>query len=226
MNDVTFGFDPAGFRVAVVSVTLTNHTPRSERLQTSVEIESQGFVAGIDRDMTSEVPSGGSQGGAFSIRLDSTFTFDDAVLYIGRADRSRTQIPLGSAGELTTRVPKAFFDLGSSADDVSSITIDTGTVAWDIADPRGQAEVGFGYLHIEYTLDSTVETSVSKDTISLIDRNGIAIIPVTATIATVEVEPTLLTASFLVSDPPEGGYTLRYTERFGRGLVDVPFSIG
>lgn len=226
VKDVTFGFDPGGFRVALVSATLTNHTTGPQRLQTAVEIESQNFVAIIDRDMSPEVPAGGSADGAFSLRLDPTFTFDDAVLYVGRSDRQRAQVPLGSVGELITLAPETFTELAGAADDVSSITIDSVTVAWDNTDPRGQADLGTAFLHIVYTLDSSVETAVSKDTIALVDRDGNTVVPVSATILAVEGTPAQLSASFVVVDPPGGDYTLRYTERFGRGEVEVPFSIG
>lgn len=225
VGEVSFGFDPAGFRVALVSVTLTNRTPNDDRLQTAVEITSGGNTAVIDRDLTPEVPSGGAADGAFSLRLDPTFTIDDAVLLIGRADRQRAEIPLGSSGTLVTREPQTVRAVGSGGDEISMITIDAVTVAWDSADPRGQAEPGQAYLHVEYTLDTDVETAVSRGSVVVVPDGGP---PVEATIAsTAQVEPgsAPLTASFLVADPVAGDYVLRYTERFGRGEVEVDFTL-
>jgi hypothetical protein len=227
VDDVSVGFDPAGFAVAFVTMTLTNETPRDDRLQTAVEVVSQGSTAVIDRDLLPEVPSGGTAAGAVSIRLDpATFTFDDAVLFVGRPDRQRAQIPLGSAGELVTLMPVALDVGGGASDDVSSITIDGVSLAWDTADPRGHAAPGVAFLQIGYTLDSTVATAVNDESVVLVRPDGSSVTGVGGTTGRVDGDvPFQSTVAFEVADPPTGDYVLRYTERFERGVVEVPFTI-
>lgn len=228
VDAVEFGFDPAGFAIAYVPMTITNNAGSESRLQTAVEIDSRGHVAGIDRDLTPEVPSGGTASGAVSIRLDpDSFSFDDAVLFIGRPDRERVQIPLGSVGELIDRLPVAHQAGTTATDEVSTITIDEIVTAWDISEPRGQVEPGSIFLHLTIVLDSTVETAVNDRSIDLIRADGSLVTAEAGTLGQVAIgEPFTIMVSFLVADPPEGDYVLRYTERFDRGVLDVPFTVG
>jgi hypothetical protein len=228
VDDVSVGFDPGGFAVAFVRMTLTNQTPRDDELMTAVEVVSQGRTAVIDRDRLPRVPSGGTAAGAVSIRLDpSSFTFDDAVLFVGRPDRQRAQIPLGSAGELVTLTPVTLDVVGNASDDVSSITIDEVSLAWDTTDPRGQSDPGGAFLQIGYTVDSTTATVINDESVTLIGPDGSSVTGVGGSAGRVDANvPFQSTAAYPIADPPAGDYTLRYVERFDRGVVEVPFTLG
>lgn len=224
---VEIGFDPAGFAVAEIRVALTNRTPRDERLQTLVEIESAGVVSSFDRDNTPVVPAGGTSEGFFSLRLDRSFTFADAVLAIGRADRQRVTIPLGDAGELVTRVPEVYESPGAAEAGGTSVEVTRVGVGWDMTDPRGQAEPGQRFVSVDYILDSAVATAVNDDTVLLADGSGAEWAPTTATVQAVDAgEATALHATFELTEPVRDDLVLRYIERFGNGEIDVSLSLG
>ena len=224
---VDLGFDPAGFRVAQVGVRLTNDTARVDRLQTAVEIESGGTVFVLDRDLTPEVPAGGTADGSFSVRLDESFTSADAVLLIGRPDRQRVSVPLGGTGELELRTPQLWEAPGGAEADGTGIEVTLAEVRWDTADPRGQAEPGTAFVRIDYVLDSAVGTAVNDDTIALADEDGRVWAPVDASIGAIDpATPTELTATFVVDEPVPAELVLQYRERFGNGELDVALSLG
>jgi hypothetical protein len=224
---VDVGFDPAGFRVAEVAVRLTNDTLRADRLQTAVEIESAGSVFVIDRDLTPEVPAGGTREGTFSLRLGENFTSADAVIFIGRPDRQRVSVPLGQAGELITRVPDEYEGPGAGEADGHAIDVTRVVVGWDTADPRSQADPGTAFVTVDYVLDSPVATAINDDTIALAHADGRAWAPTTVTIMAVEADtPTELRATFTVEEPVPEDLVLQYRERFGNGEVDVALTLG
>lgn len=227
IEQVLFGFDPAGFAVAEVRASLFNDTPREDRLQTAIEIESARFVAVIDRDETPAVAPGSSASGWWSLRLDpSSFTFDDAVLYVGRPDRQRAVVPLGSAGELATLEPVEVAAQATAEGGGSTVSLGVVVLAWDQADPRGQASPGEMFLTVEYTLEAGANTAVNDDTIVLVAPDGNLLTPDSASVEQVGAAvATPLTATFVVGEPAEGDYVLRYIERFDRGEVEVPFSV-
>jgi hypothetical protein len=227
VRDVLIGVDPVGFDVAQVNVVLANRTSGRARLQTAVEIESQGAVAVVDRDATPQLDAGASGEGYFSLRLAESFRVADAVLFIGRPDRNRVQVPLGESGELVTRAPLLVAATSSAADETSSIALTGVTVAWDSADPRAQSEPGSAFLRVDYTLDSTVATALSDDVLSLRLPSGDLVEPENASIGAIDAGQTTegLFGLFLVSDPARGDYALLYSERFGNGGVELPFTV-
>lgn len=228
VTEVLIGFDPLGFAVAQVEMALTNRTPNRDRLQTAVEIESRGVVASIDRDVTPDVDSEATANGYVSVRLDPSFALDDAVLAIGRSDRNRTEIPLGSAGALVTRARSVIVDAGSGSDATSTIELTEVTSGWDLADPRTQSVAGEAFVVVRYSLESAVATAINDDVVVLRLPSGAEAAPIEASIRQVDagVRVDDLTASFSVADPAAGPYVFVYSERFGNGTVEVPFTIG
>lgn len=227
ITSVDVGFDPGGFPVAEVVVTLTNDSDGSERLQTAVEIASAGSVYLLDRDLTPEVPGGATGEGAFSVRLDTAFTFADAVLFIGRSDRQRVSVPLGDTGELVTRLPTRYDEPGSGGDDDLTIDVERVVVGWDTANPRAQADIGMAFVTVDYVLDSPVNTAVNDDTIALAGPDGQAWAPTNVTITSVDAGvPTALQATFSLEEPVPDEVVLEYRERFGNGGLDVTLALG
>ena len=226
--NVLIGFDSAGFAVAQVELNLSNRSAQRGRLDTAVEIESRGVVAVIDRDRTPDIEPGSRGSGYVSLRLDPSFAFDDAVLWIGRSDRNRVQIPLGSAGELVTRGPTVVADAGTATDATTTIELTEVTTGWDLADPRSQSAPGEAFMVVRYSLQSAVSTAVSDDVVVLRLPSGNELVPIKASIEQVDggVRVDDLVASFSVADPVAGDYVFVYTERFGNGIVEVPFRIG
>lgn len=219
---VDVGFDPAGIRVATVHVTLMNDTPKSDRIQTAVEIASGGDVGRLDRDMTPEVPAGGTGDGVFSVRLEPSFSFADAVLSIGRPDRQRVTVPLGETGERQTRLPEVIEPAGAGAADGTSIDVARLTLGWDTVNPRGQAAPGRVYVTVDYVLESAVATAVNDGTIVLLDGTGREWAPLSATVQAVDAGvPSDLQAVFEIDEPVPDGLVLRYVERFGNGEVEA-----
>ena len=225
--DVLIGFDPVGFAVAQINVEVSNRTPGRARLMTTFEIESVGFTAVIDRDATPDVDAEAAADGWLSLRLDPSFDLDDAVLFIGRSDNVRAQVPLGSVGELVTLTPIVYSSPGEGADDVSTVSITSAILAWDSADPRGQSAPGEAFLEITWDLTTAVGTALNDDVITLRLPSGTAVTPERATRQQVEAATTAtgLSALFRIAEPASGDYVLVYTERFGNGVVEVPFSL-
>ena len=228
ITNVLIGFDPSGFEVAQVELNLSNRSAQRGRLDTAVEIESSGVLAIIDRDRTPDVDPGGRGSGYVSLRLDPSFTFDDAILWIGRSDRNRVEIPLGSVGALVTRVPTVVANAGTAADATTTIELTEVTTGWDLADPRAQSAPGEAFMVVRYSLQSAVSTAVSDDVVVLRLPSGNEVTPIKASIEQVDggVRVDDLVASFPVADPVAGDYVFVYTERFGNGTVEVPFGIG
>lgn len=229
VTDVLIGYDPAAFFVAQVNVKLTNRTPRDYQFASVVEIESQGFVAAIDRDATPKVAAGQTGTGHFSLRLDDSFTVDDAILTIGKPENNRVEIPLGSKGELISHIPVdlSVDQIEAVSDDVSTVTLTKLALSWDSPEPRAQAEADKAFLKVEYSLTSTVATALSDEVIELRLPSGTHITPEDASVESLDADQTKagLFARFAIFDPPAGDYVLVYTERFGQSVIEVPITI-
>jgi hypothetical protein len=227
IEQVLIGFDLAGFAVAQVDAALTNGSTSSGRLDTLIVLESSGVTASVDRDNTPDVGAGATASGNWSLRLPPSFDAANAVLYIGRTDRVRVEVPLADPAVAVTLEPVVIADAGTAESDLAAIRLSRVTVAADTADPRAQSEPGSRFLVIDYELTSTEATAISDDVWMLNLPSGVTIAPVGASIASVDAEvPTEgLTVTFVVDEPVAGEYVLRYTERFGKGDLELTFGI-
>jgi hypothetical protein len=227
VEEVLIGQDPVGFELAQLNLVLTNRTSRINRLQTDVALMWGDTVAMVDRDATPQPDPGASEAGYFSFRLERSFTSDDAVLFIGRVDRNRVQIPFGSAGDLVTLAPEPIATTAEGSDATSTIALTRVELRWDSANPQEQSEPGKAFLHIEYALETAVATALSDDVLSLLLPSGEDVSPLGATTQAVDAGDTVedLYGVFPVDDPASGDYVLTYSERFGNGAVEVPFSV-
>lgn len=235
--EVLVGFDPSGFRFAEADLALTNRTPAAANLDTFMEVVSAGVVAPLFRDGTPEVEPGATLRGTVGFRLGDDFDSAEAMLVIGRADLNRAQVPLGTTGELVALRPVDLGVTASAGDDTSSVTVTSMVLSWDSVDVRDQSSPGEVFVRIVYSLDSAVATALNDDVVRLRLPSGEGVAPRAESTQRIDPDAVAdgLFASFLLSGaaaldlasgvvPP--GFVLVYTERFGKGVVEVPLGAG
>lgn len=103
------------------------------------------------------VPGGLSAKGLLAFAVDDTFTFDDAVLTLGRSGNQQAVVPLTAmAGEAVTLAPVAVTATGSGQAGDLRIDLDGGELRADSPWSHGQMEDGSFVLTMTYsaTFDS------------------------------------------------------------------------
>lgn len=103
------------------------------------------------------VPGGLSAKGLLAFAVDDTFTFDDAVLTLGRSGNQQAVVPLTAmAGEAVTLAPVAVTATGSGQAGDLRIELDGGELRADSPWSHGQMEDGSFVLTMTYsaTFDS------------------------------------------------------------------------
>ena len=103
------------------------------------------------------VPGGLSAKGLLAFAVEDTFTFDDAVLTLGRAGNQQAVVPLTAmAGEAVTLAPVAITATGSGQAGDIRIDLDGGELRADSPWSHGQMEEGSFVLTMTYsaTFDS------------------------------------------------------------------------
>jgi hypothetical protein len=188
---------------------------------------------GFDMDIPT-VPGAMTSSGTFAFDVDETFTFDDAVLTLGRSGNQQAIVPLApAAGEARTLEPVAFDLSGSAQADDLKLELRTGEVRADLPWNHGQSEEGSWVLTVTYdaTFDSdfaggfafTAENVALKlpdgTTVGVIQDGESQSIELIGTASTMKD----LFSRFEIDDPASGDYVL-LVRSFG-DEAEIPFSI-
>jgi hypothetical protein len=188
---------------------------------------------GFGMDLPS-VPGGSVSDGTFSFRVDGTFTFDEAVLTLGRSANQQAVIPLTpAAGEAVTQEPVAVAATGSATADDLRLDLHGGELRADQPWTHGQMEDGSFVLTLEY--DATFESDFAGG-FAFAGENVALRLPDGTTVGVIQdghsqsielIGPAStvkdLVSRFEVDEPADGDYVL-LVRSFG-AEAGIPFSI-
>ncbi|MEW6226351.1 MAG: hypothetical protein AB1627_17155 [Chloroflexota bacterium] len=144
--------------VVAIETVFENTGDEDARLDATLNLASAGENAreAMAMDIPS-VPGGLTAKGVLAFDVEDTFTFDDAVLTLGRSGNQQAIVPLTAmAGEAMTREPVAVTASGSGLAGDLRIDLDAGELRADSPWKHGQMEDGSLVLTMSYsaTFDS------------------------------------------------------------------------
>jgi hypothetical protein len=180
------------------------------------------------------VPGGTSSDGLFAFAVDETFTFDDAVLTLGRSGNQQAIVPLTpAAGEARTLEPVEVEVSGSAQADTLALELRTGELRADQPWNHGQMEEGSFVLTLTY--DATFDSDFAGG-FAFTDENVALTLPDGTSVSTIQdgrsqsieligTASTMkdLFSRFEIDDPASGDYVL-LVRSFGEE-AEIPFSI-
>ena len=160
---LTFGaanaeITPGRGGVVTIETAFENTGDEDARLDATLNLASAGENAreAMAMDIPS-VPGGLTAKGVLAFDVEDTFTFDDAVLTLGRSGNQQAIVPLiATAGEAVTREPVAVTASGGGQAGDLRIDLDGGELRADSPWKHGQMEDGSLVLTMTYsaTFDS------------------------------------------------------------------------
>ena len=160
---LTFGtaaaeITPGRGGIVTIETTFENTGDEDATLDATLNLASVGENAreAMTMDIPS-VPGGLSAKGVLAFDVEDTFTFDDAVLTLGRSGNQQAVVPLTAmAGEAVTQEPVAVTAAGSGQAGDLRIELEAGELRADAPWKHGQMEEGSLVLTMTYsaTFDS------------------------------------------------------------------------
>ena len=188
----------------------------------------------LEMDIPS-VPGGSTSDGTLAFAVDETFTFDDAVLTLGRSTNQQAVVPLTpGAGEAVTQEPVAIDATGSGTADTLRIDLNGGEMRADQPWSHGQMEDGSFVLTLNY--DATFESdfaggfafTAENVALRLPDGTTVGVIQDgrSQSIELIGPESTAKDqfSRFEIDDPASGDYAL-LVRSFDDAEDEIPFSI-
>lgn len=155
---VTFGtataeLDEDGSGPVTIDAVFENLGDDAARLDATLTLVSGGETAleGIGGSVPS-VPGGGSEEGTLAFHARGSFSFDDAVLTLGRPGIQQAVVPLTpSAGEVVTQEPFDVAASGSATAGVLRLDLEGGEIRADKPWTHGQLPEGTLLLTLRYS---------------------------------------------------------------------------
>jgi hypothetical protein len=165
------------------------------------------------------VPSGLTTEGTLSFPIEQGFELATAYLAVGSAGENQAQVPLGpQGGELVDLAPREVPLTGELTMELVDFTFSSGELRADLLDSYLEVEQGSLALTMNFTLTSrnSGNWSLHGPDFALILPEGTAVAPDLANLGSFSgnesgVATEGLWLRFLIHDPPEGDYTLRFT---------------
>jgi hypothetical protein len=236
---LTFGtasveLDPMGGTV-LIEAEFENTGDEDARLDATLDLAYDGEHAseGFEMDLPS-VPGGSTSDGTFAFFVQPEFTFDDAVLTLGRSGNQQAIVPLTpAAGEARTLEPVAVEASGSAQADDLRLDLRGGELRADQPWSHGQMEEGSFVLTLEY--DATFDSDFAGG-FAFASENVALTLPDGTTVGVIQdgrsqsielIGPGStvkdLYSRFEIDDPASGDYVL-LVRSFGEE-AEIPFSI-
>ena len=236
---VTFGtataeLDSNGGTV-LIEAEFENTGDEEARLDATLDLAYGGEHAteGFEMDIPS-VPGGLVSDGLFAFSVDETFTFDDAVLTLGRSGNQQAIVPLSpAAGEARTLEPVEVQVSGAAQADDLKLELRSGELRADLPWNHGQSEDDSYVLELVYdaTFDSDFAGgfafTAENVALTLPDGTSVGVIQdgESQSIELIGTASTMkdLFSRFEIDDPASGDYVL-LVRSFG-DEAEIPFSI-
>ncbi|MCP3975748.1 MAG: hypothetical protein GY720_14785 [bacterium] len=215
-----------------VSIDVENLTAEASRPPSRLSLRtSAGLIENSGFGITADIAPSAVESGNYEFRVDAGFTFDGAVLLIGRDGRAQASVPL-AGGEVVSLDPIEVTVDGVGTAEAVEIWLSQVGVEWhSLAVHGGSAEVGTAFLTA--TIDITLgdQSRTAKDTFELVVPNGQTVTPERAPNEVLHAGVTAegLDVAFIIPDPVDGNYVLRLLNlsRFPEDTVaEIPFTIG
>lgn len=157
--EVTFGdaaFEPEGELGPTVTIDalFENAGGDTYAFDGTVVLSSAGisFETSALETTVPSVPGGGTGEGVYAFTVDEDFTFDDAVLTIGRPENHQAVVPLGTEGELLDLEPVSLSISGRTKAGEIVVKIAGGELRADVPETHTQAEAGMLFLTLRFDL--------------------------------------------------------------------------
>jgi hypothetical protein len=206
-------------RQLTVAARFTNQGPDQRTFPAEVSVVAGGRSYPAATADLPPVPSGLATEGGFTFPVEVDIDLSSAYLLVGRAGEGQARVPIGPAGgELVALAPREVPLSGELSLELIDLTWTGADLRADV--PATYSQVESGRLSLWLYFDVTSRRS-GNWTIRLEDFA--IILPSGSSVAAVGSEPTTLPGDddgletaglyvrFLVDDPPEGEYTLRFT---------------
>lgn len=239
--DVTFGAATAeltegqGGSVAIEAM-FENTGSDAARFDGTLNLASGGENAteGFDMDIPS-VPGGQTGKGTLAFNVEDSFSFDDAVLTVGRAENQQAIVPLTpTAGTAVSQAPVAVTASGDGAAGDLTLRLLGGEYRADQPWSHGQMEKGTFVLTMNY--DASFESdfaggfAFSGENVALRLPDGTTVGPIqdgkSQSIELIGPNATVKDAysRFEIEDPAAGEYAL-LVRSFDNAEDEIPFTI-
>jgi hypothetical protein len=213
----------AGGLVVDIDAVFFNEGTDRAALIASFDLASAASHYQVDDALTTvpTVAGGGASGGTVSFAVDNRFTFDDAVLTIGRTTQEQAVVPFGVQSQLVDLAPTSFAASGAASVGPLKVQLTGGMLRADL--PTKHEQAGKGQRFLTVTFDAT-DTSSSAGGFSLTNGNlglrlasGAPLAPVDGPVVVINPTATLraLHVAFLVAAPGNGAYQFVVTEQSG-----------
>jgi hypothetical protein len=154
---VTFGtatasVEPGEGGDVSIAARFENTGAEDARLDATITLVSAGETAqeGMAQDIPS-VPGGQTGKGTFAFRVEDSFSFEDAVLTLGRPDNQQAVIPLGGAASATTLEPTEVTAAGTGKANDLQLDVTGGELRADKPWNHDQAKKGVLVLTVAYS---------------------------------------------------------------------------
>jgi hypothetical protein len=218
-----------------IEATFENTGDEEARLDATLNLASAGqnARAGLGMDIPS-VPGGTTGKGTLAFDVEDSFTFDDAVLTLGRPGNQQAVVPLTAmAGDAVTLEPVSVAASGSGTADDLRIDLQGGEYRADRPWNHGQMEDGSFVLTLDYS--ATFESgfaggfAFSGENVALTLPDGTTVGVIqdgeSQSIELIGPDSTVkdLYSRFEIEEPAAGDYVLLV--RSAGTEAEIPFSI-
>ena len=171
------------------------------------------YILDTNGSQLAQVPGKSKSDGALLFPIDGAFSFDDAVLTIGRSDHQQVTVPFGSTGQLAARQPVPVPISGTLVAGALTVTPKSVEVRADIPATHEEANTGHNVLLL--TFDAAYASgnngfSLDPSIFVVNLPNGTAAAADSGSIVAVDSGATKpgLSARFTIGDPAAGSYSL------------------
>lgn len=219
----------SGFQVEVIDATLaggslalgasfTNLGESQSYFGAEVAVVAGGtsYPIGFDSEVP-DVPSGLTSEGTLIFPVEEGFDLATAQLVVGSAEENQAQVPLGPQGsELVDLAPREVPLTGELSLELLDLTFTSAEVRADVVNSYSEMERGSLALTLSFTATARTSGALYSSEFALILPDGAAVglddyhLPaLSGNESGVDTEG--LWVRFIVHDPPEGDYAMRYT---------------
>ena len=195
-----------------VDVHLDNEGPTTQTLQAPFDIDSAGEQFRLNALTTDlhGIAGKGTGTGLLSFDVDTKFSFNDAVIVVGRPSHQQATVPLGSTGKLITLEPAPLQVGGSVTSGIFKLDLTGGDIRSDSITDYVEAGTGERFLELTFNLSTTKSQNFSPANLMLQRPDGAGVKPDDAPVVILDPGPAQQnqSARFTVKDPPSGSYGL------------------
>lgn len=201
-----------------VEATFTNEGENESFIssESALVTASETYTATFQNDLP-RIPGGLSSDGSFQFVVDETFDIDTAYMLLGSADEQRVQVPLGpNGGELITFEPREIPLTGGISTSLVDMNFTSAVLRADYPDAHEQVEAGklALWLNLDVTSRRQGNWNIFATELALIPPSGNSLPTQDGLFGLPGSDEGLTTEDlslrFLVDEPAEGEYTLRW----------------